>query len=323
LVWPIADVAIDRGGRFGPCGLAADLGAGALRALFRDHAVDFDVLSELSEFDLAELGVLPADRQQLLAAIAELAALDQAAARVDWPSPNGIGSGAERRQLTVMLCDLAGPMGLGAGLDPEDLGEVMLTYHRRCTDVLGQWGGHLAKLMGGEALAYFGWPLAHENDAERAVRAGLALVEAVSGLTTPGGEPLAVRVGIATGVVVVGNLVRGGAARQEVVVGETPNLAALLRDVARPGAVVIAPTTRRLIGGLFELADLGPVRLKWLAEPLSVFQVRGEGRAEGRFEALRGGRLTPLVGREPELAILLKRWALAKEGRRAGGAGRG
>jgi class 3 adenylate cyclase/predicted ATPase len=290
------------------------LGLERYEQAFRHHAVDLDVLSELSEADLAELGVALGHRQKLLEAIAELAALDQAAAGVDGPPPDGIGSGAERRQLTVMLCDLVGPTEFSATLDPEVIGEFMLTYHRRCTDVLAHWGGHVAKLMGGGVLAYFGWPRAHEDDAERAVRAALALVAAVRGLTTPAGDKLAVRVGIATGIVVVGDLVRDGAAQEEIVVGETPNLAARLRDLAPSGAVVVAPSTRRLVGGLFELTDLGPIWLKGFAEPVSAFRVEGEGRAEGRFEALRGGRLTPLVGREPELAILLKRWALAKEG---------
>jgi class 3 adenylate cyclase/predicted ATPase len=212
-----------------------------------------------------------------------------------------------------MLCDLVGPTEFSATLDPEVIGEFMLTYYRRCTDVLAHGGGHVAKLMGGGVLAYFGWPRAHEDDAERAVRAALALVDAVRGLTTPAGAKLAARVGIATGIVVVGDLVRDGAAQEEVVVGETPNLAARLRDLAPSGAVVVAPSTRRLVGGLFELTDLGPIWLKGFAEPVSAFRVEGEGRAEDRFEALRGGRLTPLVGREPELAILLKRWALAKE----------
>ena len=281
---------------------------------FRDHAVDLDVLSDLSEADLAELGVALGHRQKLLEAIAELAALDRAAAGVDGPPPKGIGSGAERRQLTVMLCDLVGPTEFSATLDPEVASEFMLTYRKRCTDVLALWDGHVAKLMGGGVLAYFGWPRAHEDGAERAVRAGLALVDAVRGLTTPAGDTLAARVGIATGTVVVGDLVRDGAAQEEVVVGETPNLAARLRELARPGAVVIGPITQRLVGGLFELSDMGPVQLKGFAEPVSAFRVEGEGCAKGRFEALRGGQLTPLVGREAELSILLQRWALAKEG---------
>jgi class 3 adenylate cyclase len=218
------------------------LGLEGCEQAFRDHAVDLDVLSELSEADLAELGVPPGHREKLLEAITELATLDQAAAGVDGPPPGALGSGAERRQLTVMLCELAGPAEGPAKLDPEVLGELMLTYHRRCTEVLARWDGHVATVMGDEVLAYFGWPRAHEDDAERAVRAGLELVEGVSALAAAaaGGPeqqpPLAVRVGIATGIVVVGDVVRGGAALEGVVIGETPNLAARLRELAQPGA---------------------------------------------------------------------------------------
>ena len=173
--------------------------------------------------------------------------------------------------------------------------------------------GHVAKYMGDGVLAYFGWPRAHEDDAERAVRSGLALVQAVGGLEAAG-RPLAARIGIATGLVVVGDLVGQGAAQEEAVVGETPNLAARLQALAEPGSVVISQATRRLVGGLFELTDLGPQRLKGFAEPLAAWRVEGEGRAEGRFEALHGERLTPLVGREHELGILLERWSWAKDG---------
>jgi hypothetical protein len=163
-------------------------------------------------------------------------------------------------------------------------------------------------------LAYFGWPQAHEDDAERAVRAGLELVDAVAHLEPDARTWLRARIGIATGQVVVGDLVGEGAARDEAVVGETPNLAARLQTLAEPGTVVISQATRRLVGGLFELADLGPRRLKGFAEPLSAWRVEGEGRAEGRFEALHGEQLTPLVGREHELGILLERWSWAKDG---------
>ena len=281
---------------------------------FRDNAVDFDILSELAEPDLEELGVLSGDRKKLLEAITKLAPPDQATAGIAGLPPDIIGPGAERRQLTVMFCELVGSTEVSTERDPEDLGDLMRTYRQRCTDVVSSWDGHVATILGDSVLAYFGWPRAHEDDAERAVRAGLALVGAVSRLTAPEGETLAARVGVATGLVVVGDLIRTGAAREDVVVGETPNLAARLRELAVPGTVVIAPGTRRLVGGLFELIDLGPQRLKGFAGPLGAFRVEGEGRAESRFDALRGDTLTPLAGREPELAILLKRWASAKEG---------
>ena len=222
-----------------------------------------------------------------------------------------------------MFCDLVGSTELSGRLDPEDMGRVIRVYQNVCAEVVERWGGHVAKYMGDGVLAYFGWPGAHEDDAERAVRAGLELVEAVRALDAPGfasgcgreaRQPLAARVGIATGLVMVGELIGEGAAQEETVVGETPNLAGRLQALATPGSVVISQATRRLLGGLFELTDLGPQRLKGFAEPLAAFRVEGEGRAEGRFEALHGERLTPLVGREHELGILLERWAWARDG---------
>jgi class 3 adenylate cyclase len=212
-----------------------------------------------------------------------------------------------------MLVDLVGSTELSAQLDPEDMGTLIRAYQDCCAQGVKRWGGHVAKYMGDGVLAYFGWPQAHEDDAERAARAGLALVDAVHKLSTPAGAPLAARVGIATGLVVVGDLIGEGAAREEAVVGETPNLAARLQALAEPGAVVVAASTRRLLGGLFALTDLGPVRLRGFAEPLAAWRVEGEGHAEGRFEALHGGYLTPLVGREHELGILLERWGWAKD----------
>src|SRR5918995_3672187 len=194
------------------------------------------------------------------------------------------------------------------------MGAVIRGYQQCCAEVVERWGGHVAKYMGDGVLAYFGWPQAHEDEAERAVRAGLALIDALAGLKTPAGEPLAARVGIATGLVMVGELIGEGAAREEAVVGETPNLAARLQALAPPDGVVISQATRRLVGGLFELADLGPQRLRGFAEPLPVWRVERAGRLEGRLEALHGAHLTPLVGREHELGILLERWAWGRDG---------
>jgi hypothetical protein len=194
------------------------------------------------------------------------------------------------------------------------MGRVIRAYQHNCTDVVERWGGHVAKYMGDGVLAYFGWPQAHEGEAERAVRAGLEVADGVAKLNTPAGETLTARVGIATGLVMVGELIGAGLAQEQTVVGETPNLAARLQALAEPGSVVIGQTTRRLTGGLFELTDLGPQRLKGFAEPVAAWRVDGKGRAEDRFEALHGERLTPLVGREHELGILLERWAWAKDG---------
>jgi class 3 adenylate cyclase/predicted ATPase len=213
-----------------------------------------------------------------------------------------------------MFIDLVGSTALTARLDPEDMGRVIRAYQDTCTEVVERWGGHVAKFMGDGVLAYFGWPQAHEDDAERAVRAGLELAGEVSRLTTPDGVPLGARVGIATGLVMVGDLAGDGAAQEQRVVGETPNLAARLQDLAEPQAVVIAEGTRRLLGGLFDYVDLGSLQLKGFTAPVRAWRVEGESRAEGRFEALHGQHLTPLVGRAHELGILLERWAWAKDG---------
>jgi class 3 adenylate cyclase len=220
---------------------------------------------------------------------------------------------AERRQLTVLFCDLVGSTALSARLDPEDLRAVIGAYQRCAAAVIEGTGGFVAKYMGDGVLAYFGYPRADEHDAERAVRAGLALVEAVAGLDTAAGEQLQARVGIATGLVVVGDLVGDGEARERGVVGETPNLAARLQELAAPGTVAIAPSTRRLTGGLFDYEDLGPVEIKGLAAPVAAARVLRESGAESRFEALRATR-TPLVGRDEELALLQRRWQQAKTG---------
>jgi class 3 adenylate cyclase/tetratricopeptide (TPR) repeat protein len=213
-----------------------------------------------------------------------------------------------------MFVDLAGSTALSTRLDPEDMREVVRAYQDAVSGAVARFEGHVAKFMGDGVLAYFGWPRAHEDAAERAVRAGLAVAGAVARLEAPGGAPLAARVGIATGPVVVGDLVGSGEARERAVVGETPNLAARLQELAGPGGVVVAEGTRRLLGGLFAYHDLGLAPLKGFAEPVPAWRVAGEGDAEGRFEALHGERLTPLVGREHELGILLERWAWARDG---------
>jgi Adenylate and Guanylate cyclase catalytic domain/AAA ATPase domain len=194
------------------------------------------------------------------------------------------------------------------------MGGLLRAYQDAVAGEVLRWEGHVAKLMGDGVLAYFGWPQAHEDEAERAVRAGLAIVPAVARVGLKDGGALAARVGIATGLVVVGDLVGEGAAREEAVVGETPNLAARLQALAEPGSVVIAEATRRLLAGLFDLESLGSPELKGLAAPTACWRVLGERPAEGRFEAHREGPLTPLVGRDEELGLLLHRWRVASEG---------
>ena len=192
--------------------------------------------------------------------------------------------------------------------------DLLRTYQNAVTGEIARLQGHVAKLMGDGVLAYFGWPTAHEDEAERAIRAGLAIVAAVPQIRAPAGRPLACRIGIATGLVVVGTLIGEGAAREEAVVGAAPHLAARLQAIAGPGEVVIAPVTRRLIGRVFELEPLAPRRLKGIAGPVAAFRVVAEGAAESRFAAQHGDVLSRLIGREEELALLLGRWQRARSG---------
>jgi class 3 adenylate cyclase len=251
---------------------------------------------------------------RILRAIRELSvaapAPDQVAAR---PAQEPL-DGAERRQLTVMFCDLVGSTALSARLDPEDMRAIIATYHKCCANLIERGGGFVAKYMGDGVLAYFGYPQSHEHDAERAVRAGLAIVEAAPKLETAAGAPLRVRVGIATGIVVVGDLLGSGESQERGVVGDTPNLAARLQSSAAPDSVVIAEGTRKLLGNLFELQDLGRLDLKGVAGPTRAFAALRAGSQESRFEALHADGLTALVGREEERDLLQRRWANAKAG---------
>src|SRR5215472_6419296 len=276
-------------------------------AAFRDNAIDATILPELTADDLKELGVnLVGHRRRLLASIAALRS-----DVVPVPEPATTASIAERRQLTVMFCDLVGSTALSTRHDPEDLRELIGTYHRAVADTVGRFDGFVAKYMGDGVLIYFGYPRAHEDDAERAVRAGLAVVAAVGRL--PAREDLRVRLGVATGLAVVGDLIGEGAAQERGVVGETPNLAARLQAMAAPNTLVIADATRRQIGGLFNLTDLGPQALAGFAEPQLAWRVIDESGVSSRFEALRSGA-TPLVGRNEEVELLLRRWQQAKSG---------
>ena len=219
---------------------------------------------------------------------------------------------AERRQVTVMFSDLVGSTALSARMDPEDLREVISAYQKCVVDTVQRFGGFVAKYMGDGVLVYFGYPQAHEDDAERAVRAGLLLVATVSDLKTH--AALQTRVGIATGLVIVGDLIGSGEAQERSIVGETPNLAARLQGVAQPNSVVIAESTRRLVGDLFELEDLGAQDLKGIAGPVRAWAALRPASVEGRFDAFHASGLTDLVGREEELEILLRRWSKAKTG---------
>ena len=225
----------------------------------------------------------------------------------------------ERRQLTVMFCDLVGSTALAERLDPEDLREVIRAFQDVSTRVIARYEGMVSRFMGDGILVLFGYPRAHEDDAERAVRAGLGIVEAIAELNaTPSHqipEQLAVRVGIATGLVVAGDLIGEGAAEEEAVVGETPNLAARLQSLGQPNEVVIAPSTQRLVGELFEYEDLGSHEIGGLSEPVQIWRVIQQREVASRFEAVHTTELTPFVGREEELDALMCRWQQAKKGK--------
>jgi class 3 adenylate cyclase/predicted ATPase len=289
-------------------------GFGQYAELFAGHAIDREALVGLTDDHLKELGLPLGHRIKLLKAIQEFREPEgpPTADHVVTAAPRP--PEAERRQLTVLFCDLVGSTELSAQLDPEDLGQVIRAYHGVCAEMVERWGGHVAKYMGDGVLAYFGWPQAHEDEVERAVRAGLDLVAAVAGLATPDEAGLAARVGIATGRVVVGELIGAGAAQEQAVVGETPNLAARLQALAMPGQVIIADATRRLLGHHFELEDQGQRELKGIGGPVQPYAVTGERPVESRFEAMSGSSLLPMVGRDQELALLLERWAQAKAG---------
>jgi class 3 adenylate cyclase len=285
------------------------LGLEQYERAFHENDIDADVLRNLTAEDLREIGVTSVGhRRRLLDAIKALPH-DTATATL---AARDIPAGAERRQLTVMFCDLAGSMALSARLDLEDMRELLAKYHAAVAEVVAGFDGYVAKYMGDGVLAYFGYPQAHEDDAERAVRVGLALVDRIARLPSGAGA-LASRIGIATGLVVVGDLVGTGEAQERGVVGETPNLAARLQAMAPANGVIIAEATRRLVGNLFEYRDLGAVEIKGLEAPAAVWQVLRPSAVDSRFEALRSRSLSPLVGRDAEMELLLRRWDRAKE----------
>ncbi|PPQ30661.1 AAA family ATPase [Rhodopila globiformis] len=300
------------------------LGLGQYEAAFHGNAVDAEMLPGLTSDDLKEMGVVAiGHRRRLLDAIATLppkAVPAGASVQVSFsPAPAEPGkppsrpeTTAERRPLSVMLCDLIGSTALSARLDPEDLREVIRGYQARVVSAIRPFNGFIARYVGDGVLIYFGWPEAHETDAERAVRAGLAVAAAVSEAPVAG-QTLQVRIGIATGLVVVGEPIGSGDSRQQTAVGETPNLAARLQSLAEPGQAVIDAATHRQIGRLFDCRHLGMTELRGLPEPVPAWQVIAENHALGQFEALRSG-LTPLVGRDEELELLLRRWSQAKAG---------
>jgi class 3 adenylate cyclase/predicted ATPase len=287
------------------------LGMSEYAERFAENKIDVSVLRHLTDQDLKDIGVALGHRRKILAAIAEFAGAAPAVSKPVLAAEPKSRDSAERRQVTVLFSDLVGSTALSARMDPEDLREVISAYQKCVAEAVQRFGGFVAKYLGDGVLVYFGYPQAHEDDAERAVRAGLELISAVSELKAA--SPPQTRVGIATGLVVVGDLIGTGSAQEQAVVGETPNLAARLQGIAEPNTVVIGESTRKLLGNLFELKDLGAKELKGITEPVRAWAPLRASSVESRFEALRTAT-TPLVGREEEVDLLLRRWEQAKRG---------
>src|SRR6266480_7291965 len=287
---------------------------------FSESGVNLDVVPDLSETDLKALGLSLGDRKRFLKAAATLrpTALPEAEkselhiASIAPTKPARPSMAAERRQLTVMFCDLVGSTALSAQLDPEDLRELIGLYHVGVTETVTRFNGFVAKYMGDGVLVYFGYPKAHEDDPQQALRAGLAVVDAIACLATP--KPVQVRVGIATGIAVVGDLIGSGSSQEQAVVGEIPNIAARLQSLADPSTVVLSSGTRELVGSLFEFVDLGPQELKGIAGPQRVWQVLRETTVDSRFDASNAEE-TAFIGREEELEVLIRRWQQTKNGK--------
>ena len=290
----------------------ASLDLGEHTPRFLKDRVDLSVVGQLSEQDLKDLGLPLGHRRILLRAISELRANALAKPQVQEQTPR---QDAELRQLTILFCDMVGSTRLSAQLDPEDMRAVIQAFYACVAEVVVQHLGMVAKYLGDGILAYFSYPEAHEDDAEQAVRAGLAIVDAVSRLAPNSlGGPSQVRIGIATGTVVVGDLLVSGMSKEQSVVGETPNLAARLQTLAEPGTVMICPNTRRLTEGHFKFRDVGPVEIKGWAEPATFYQVLAAMEVESRFGARQRTQLMPLLGRDEEFYLLLRRWRKAKQG---------
>ncbi len=293
----------------------ARLGLAPLAPVLKANDIDLDILPALSEADLEKLGLSLGHRRKLLRAVGDLSATVSPTSEpgAEPPPCRSPGASAERRQLTVMFCDLVGSTALSRRLDPEDLSEVIRSYQDMVSGVVARHGGYVANFLGDGIVAYFGWPHADEDDAAQAIRAGLDAAEKVRQLLHGEGEPLRARVGIASGTVVVGDAETAGRRQTGAVAGDTPNLAARLQALAEPDQVVIDELTRQLVGAGFLLEDLGPQALKGIAEPVRPSRVLAERAMESRFEA-RQDRLTPFIGREQEMALLLERFERAAAG---------
>ena len=297
------------------------VGLGKYCKVFTENDVDLRALPHLNSDDLQALGVSLGHRKIMLAAIAALRASEvpKVGEKPD-PMISGDGRrpttsaelGPELRLISVLFCDMVESTDMSARFNAEDMHDLITLYQEGVANSIEQFGGYVAKFMGDGVLAYFGWPEAYEDHAERAIRAGLKAVERVSSLKTPAGAPLRSRVGIASGRVVVGDLVGGGVLDRGQVAGETPNLAARLQSIADPGEILIADNTRRMAGNAFEIQALGARDLKGFPLPILSFRVVREHDFDSRFDAMRGKSLSQFVGRNSEIGILLDRWELAK-----------
>lgn len=300
------------------------LGLGHHAPAFTENDIDGEILPLLTDEDLASLGLIAADdRRRLRDAIAALGTSPAGRLNIgadpvqNGPKPIASRLDAERRSLSVLYCSLAGATEMAARLSPGKMREIILDFHQGCTRWVAQYDGWAANFTDDGVLAYFGWPRAHEDDAERAVRAGLALVAEVAGSAAPSGEVLQARVGVSTGLVVVGHLVRGSPAQAQGAEGEAPRLAERLQWVGAPGRVVIDDATRRLLANVFELEYLGTPAMKDVHGPVKAYAVGRERHGGSRFESRSGATLSPMVGRDHELALLLERWRQAEEGQGA------
>ena len=298
----------------------AELGLEKYVPAFAEAEIDSQTLPELSEDDLKELGLPLGPRRKIMGALAgrvkgsveprSAVAAPEAGQSAEPPSTPT--SDAERRHLTVMFVDLVGSTEMAAGIDPEDMRDVITGYQNTVAGVVARYEGFVAKFMGDGVLCYFGWPTANEDDGERAVRAGLEIIASVKRSNGPDGTPLSTRIGIATGIVIVGDLIGSGATQEAAVVGETPNLAARLQGLAQPDQLVLPKETQSLLGDIFELEPMVAQNLKGIAEPVEAYVVIGEKTRESRFAARQLGMLTPIVGREQELGLMRECWAKAK-----------
>src|SRR6201998_1775380 len=301
---------------------------------FEANDIDLDILADLDDHDFAQLGLSLGNRRRLLKAIAarnadaapistsdKTSSLDKSSSAHPLssgeksPAPEEAGSGdAERRQVTVIVGDMVGSTALSAKLDPELLGGLIRRYQDAVAGAIGRYGGFVAKFMGDGVLAYFGFPRAFEDAAERAVRAALGILAEVGEIELPDHTRGQARIGIATGLVVVGEIIGTGIAQERTIVGETPNLAARLQALASPDTILVSEATQNLLRGMFELENTGGHELKGFARPVPAWRVRGEASVESRFAAVRAGGNLPLIGRAHEMGLMLERWQLARQG---------